>query len=305
MNKNQREFISDQAKEIIDLKPWLWEGKLYAQIIHDDTTYLRSIYSKQHLSDLIENREEIDFLIVPILIQTQILNLRLLFDRVVVGMNIDYDEILGAPGTSGNVETIINFSKGVCQYFKELLEIYYAAHITLSEEKYHEVLHAFKNLVRPNLLNFQNYGKNLLSQIKIAEDLDTKAPIEGGYLKIGIGEDEAELLIDTVKCLFNKSGFIYILTNPSMSGLLKIGMTTRSPLQRAKELSSATGIPTPFEVSFSIYVNNCFKAEQYVHKMLAQYRLPTQKEFFKVNFGYAESIIVEAEKEFNTGAYGN
>jgi hypothetical protein len=48
----------------------------------------------------------------------------------------------------------------------------------------------------------------------------------------------------------NEPGFIYILINPSMAGLVKIGKTTRDPEARAKELSQATGVPTPFYVAY-------------------------------------------------------
>ncbi len=37
-------------------------------------------------------------------------------------------------------------------------------------------------------------------------------------------------------------GHIYILMNPTMPGYLKIGMTTRSPEERARELSNSTGV---------------------------------------------------------------
>ena len=45
-------------------------------------------------------------------------------------------------------------------------------------------------------------------------------------------------------------GYIYILSNPAMPGVLKIGFTTRSVDQRASEISSSTGIPEPFNVEF-------------------------------------------------------
>ena len=39
-------------------------------------------------------------------------------------------------------------------------------------------------------------------------------------------------------------GYVYILSNPGMPGLLKIGMTRFDPTRRVQELSSATGVPT-------------------------------------------------------------
>ena len=41
-------------------------------------------------------------------------------------------------------------------------------------------------------------------------------------------------------------GYVYVLINPSMEGLVKIGMTTSTPEERVTELSSATGVPSKF-----------------------------------------------------------
>ncbi len=38
-------------------------------------------------------------------------------------------------------------------------------------------------------------------------------------------------------------GYIYIISNPSMPGLVKIGRTSRDPQTRLRELNSATGVP--------------------------------------------------------------
>ena len=65
-----------------------------------------------------------------------------------------------------------------------------------------------------------------------------------------------------------KSGYIYVLSNPSMPGVLKIGKTTRDVTARAMELQS-TGLPTPFEIEFSIHVNDCHSLEKSVHDSLA------------------------------------
>ena len=62
------------------------------------------------------------------------------------------------------------------------------------------------------------------------------------------------------------AGYIYVLINASMPGLIKVGMTTNTPEERAEQLSSATGVPTPFVVAYQRYVNDCAAAEEFVHK---------------------------------------
>ena len=37
-----------------------------------------------------------------------------------------------------------------------------------------------------------------------------------------------------------KKGFVYVMSNKSMPGIVKVGMSTKMPEERAKELSSAT-----------------------------------------------------------------
>ena len=61
------------------------------------------------------------------------------------------------------------------------------------------------------------------------------------------------------------AGYVYVMINPSLNGIVKIGKTQNSPDDRAKELSSATGVPTPFFVAYSSYFNDCSAAEIFVH----------------------------------------
>ncbi len=94
----------------------------------------------------------------------------------------------------------------------------------------------------------------------------------------------------------NNAGYIYVLINPSMEGLLKIGKTTRDPEGRAKELSAATGVPTPFYLAYKAYFHDCTKAEQYVHARLERmnYRLAANREFFRVPLEQTINTILEA-----------
>jgi len=85
--------------------------------------------------------------------------------------------------------------------------------------------------------------------------------------------------------------YVYILCNDSIPGQYKIGYTSKTPIQRAKQLSSGTNTPTPFKVKWYF---KCFRGdllEQEVHQHLNEYRTNDNREFFKVSFDYAKQVI--------------
>ena len=47
-----------------------------------------------------------------------------------------------------------------------------------------------------------------------------------------------------------EEGYVYILSNDSLNGLLKIGSTTFGAEKRAKQLSYTTALPSPFIVEY-------------------------------------------------------
>ena len=87
------------------------------------------------------------------------------------------------------------------------------------------------------------------------------------------------------------SEFIYVLENPSMPGLVKIGRTERSVSERVNELSSHTGVPTGFSVVKAYGVINSFEAEKLIHQRLSAYRVSGNREFFKLSAASATTII--------------
>jgi hypothetical protein len=76
------------------------------------------------------------------------------------------------------------------------------------------------------------------------------------------------------------AGFVYLLGNPAMPCHYKIGCTERSPHQRARELSRATGIPQPFHVLVYIEVDDAQSIERKFHRALADFRANSEREFF-------------------------
>ena len=67
-----------------------------------------------------------------------------------------------------------------------------------------------------------------------------------------------------------------------MPGLVKVGKTTRTPSERAEELSGVTGLPTPFIVVFEQLFSDCSLAERHVHAVLESrgFRVAANREFF-------------------------
>lgn len=88
-------------------------------------------------------------------------------------------------------------------------------------------------------------------------------------------------------------GVVYILSNPSMPGLLKVGFTTGTAAGRASELSHVTGVPTGFKVEWFLPVSGDPRAvEQRAHAHLAKFR--EGKEFFKVTLAEAKAACVDS-----------
>jgi hypothetical protein len=64
------------------------------------------------------------------------------------------------------------------------------------------------------------------------------------------------------------AGYVYVLINSAAKGLVKIGKTNKDPEERARELSSATGVPSPFIVVYSAFFDDCNIAEIFIHNLL-------------------------------------
>jgi len=89
-------------------------------------------------------------------------------------------------------------------------------------------------------------------------------------------------------------GFIYVLSNPAMPGLLKIGFTQHSDTQkRVLELSKNTAVPLHFVLEFEQVIENPMQYERLIHARLSQYRLSLDKEFFRIDPDTAEKIILQ------------
>lgn len=81
-----------------------------------------------------------------------------------------------------------------------------------------------------------------------------------------------------------EQGIVYVLTNPCMPGIVKIGMTERKNIEaRLKELYT-TGVPLPFDCKFACNVkkSECAKIEKALHTAFAPQRVNANREFFRI-----------------------
>lgn len=88
------------------------------------------------------------------------------------------------------------------------------------------------------------------------------------------------------------TGYIYILQNTLMPGILKIGFTERTVDERLKEINKATGVIMPWQVCDFWFTQEPYLAEQEIHHKLADYRVADNREGFAVNFTVARDVIL-------------
>lgn len=87
------------------------------------------------------------------------------------------------------------------------------------------------------------------------------------------------------------AGIVYVLTNPAMPGLVKIGKTARGSVDaRLVELYS-TGVPVPFECPFAARVSDEAKVESAFHRAFGPYRLNPRREFFQIEPEQAIALL--------------
>ena len=84
---------------------------------------------------------------------------------------------------------------------------------------------------------------------------------------------------------------VYVLTNPAMPGLVKIGYTTQEDANARIAQLYTTGVPVPFELNFACKVQNAEEVERALHLAFAPHRINPKREFFKIDPDQAIAIL--------------
>lgn len=93
---------------------------------------------------------------------------------------------------------------------------------------------------------------------------------------------------------------VYVFSNPTMPDIVKVGMTQggeEGVEKRRKDLSRATGSPTPFIIEGFVFTKNGHLLEKRAHTELRDKRISRNREFFKVSPKKALDLLKELKSQ--------
>lgn len=122
-------------------------------------------------------------------------------------------------------------------------------------------------------------------------------------------EDGWERVVYLANAVLDPSGavrapeYVYVLVNKSVPNMVKIGMTTNTPDERARQISAATGVATPWicVYSFQCYRSDLLEAD--VHYHLREHRVNTHREMFDIDSYTAQEVIEKLGYKYSTALW--
>ena len=96
-------------------------------------------------------------------------------------------------------------------------------------------------------------------------------------------------------------GSVYVLSNPSLHGQLKVGFTLNSVGERLGKLNSSTSIPTKFVIEYYVELKDSetYKIEQAAHSELERRGHHHGKEFFRCTVDDCKNALAKAIANHN------
>lgn len=86
-------------------------------------------------------------------------------------------------------------------------------------------------------------------------------------------------------------GSVYVLTNPAIPGLVKIGMTDQNDVNVRVGQLYTTGVPLPYTIEFAGSVEDPAKVEEAFHIAFGPHRINPKREFFRIEPEQAIAIL--------------
>lgn len=122
-------------------------------------------------------------------------------------------------------------------------------------------------------------------------------------------EDGWDTVVYLANAVLDPSGavrapeYVYVLVNKSVPNMVKIGMTTNTPDERARQISAATGVPTPW---IPVYSFQCYRSdllEEEIHQYFSAYRVNTHREMFAVDSHTAQKVIEDLGYKYSSAMW--
>ena len=136
--------------------------------------------------------------------------------------------------------------------------------------------------LQEQLANEQGGKKTIMNQLEKLQDKLAK-----------LEEKKKDVLNRQIN---KKAGWVYCISNPSLEGMIKIGVTRRlNAMDRVNELGSAS-VPFKFGVHSIIFSEDAFKLEHDLHMAFDNYRVNKvnkQKEFFTVTLDMVKKEVLK------------
>jgi hypothetical protein len=143
--------------------------------------------------------------------------------------------------------------------------------------------------LEPGKIGIDKNGKEIHSRTWVEKTLS--------WHESKVAEPDVEITIP--KTASQNKGYIYLLRNATHElDLFKIGLTTNTVEERAKQLSG-TSSPDRFLIISRWAVQDCVLAEKLIHKKLGCYRLSSKREFFKIKLEVAIKEIIPIIDKIN------
>ena len=165
---------------------------------------------------------------------------------------------------------------------EEKEELRKQAEILREQEKLEKEIKLEEEKIEIEQQHFNNEIANLENQIANGGNED-RLKEEIAKLQAKIDELEGRKATVLERKMHNKAGYVYIISNPSLKGMFKVGVTKRlEPQVRIDELSSAS-VPFKFAVHSFIFSQDAFALEHTLHMAFDDKRVNKcnkHKEFF-------------------------
>jgi hypothetical protein len=159
-----------------------------------------------------------------------------------------------------------------------------------------------KQITISSVVNAINYleieiSNGCTTSVKVLAHLLSCSPDDvsgdGGWLD-ELRNDQLHKAYDSLN-----TGWVYVLANKYIPELLKIGYTSQCVKERARQISSTTGVPVAYKTLFSFKTIHCKDVESLVHKKLDKYRVNESREFFKCSAGMAAKACQSAVRSIH------